>query len=103
MSAYPACKCELCQVGIKSIAEQYAYHYACYHTAKTVLNYLEQAGIKFSYSAMTDETNPPLNELGCVMDDMCASGMYLQEIEDKHPEFRNWIEKEQNVSNTRKE
>lgn len=85
------CNCELCQVGRKSIPEQFAYHYACYKIAKSVLKYLEKANIKWSYSKMTEEPEDYLNTLACVMDDACASGIYLDEIIEKHPEYKNWI------------
>ena len=94
MSAYPACKCELCQVGIKSIKEQYAYHYAKYHSAKFVIEQLYKAGIQWHLSGDEESVNEPINWLGCYMDDQLASGLFLQELEEKNPELKNWIIKD---------
>ena len=87
------CDCELCQVGRKSLLENYAYHYAKYHDAKDVLNSLEKMGVKPSFTKL--DTNDPLNELACVMSDQAlGSGTYLAEMEEKHPELKDWIKDE---------
>jgi hypothetical protein len=87
------CNCELCQVGKKSILEQYAYHYALYRSAKYVLDMLELAGVNIRFSELQNKENY-LNTLGCVMEDQKNSGAYLDEIEKKHPYLKNWIVKE---------
>lgn len=87
------CNCELCQVGKKTLLEKYAYHYAKYKDAKYVLESLRKVGIKPNFTEL--DKNDPLNVLACVMSDQeTGSSTFLSEMEEKHPELKEWIKDE---------